>query len=679
MSKLIKALVYGLIAIWLFLCGSVLAAPDHGGGGVTYTANSRTEQVSPGVYRAEIAGGSLYYQDGEGWEEIDTTIELGSEVEGYDYSVTRGLWSLYIGDDSSILAKKGGFTLSLRLEGLAYLEKATGEYVIIHEREVVGPVLQGNSITYPGIFPGVDLIYYYQADNFKTHIRINETARAWATSHPPSSYGLNNADSYLVAYYSVDWALAYPAESGGEAVTWGANRDLPEAITFKSPLADKVIAALPANYAYPEDDPDRRVAVHRRFIAEGGENYLLLGANVLALGDLPPGPIIIDPDVDFNTSGKVDGYAYETADGNWTTIRAAGGSASNDVLDVASCIMQTTVTGAEWSLLSRMVFVLNTSALPDDAIISSATFSLYGNTKLDEAGELPELNIYSAAPASDTALVAGDYDSLGDTPYCDTPVTYAAFTTTGYNDFALNATGLAAISKTGNTYFGGRMVADGSNVEPVRGADEEQKFKVHTSEKGAGYLPTLSVTYSLPSPPDVLPPSTLTIADDGASTITANWTNAGADTDEVVIRIKRGAAPTTRADGELFYSGNLTTASMSGLDVDFNAYYLSAWGYDTNTATYSDDYTGASVGSVFDVWEYIDMEDIIILAIVVLMTGLGLVTAVPVVYAVAGLVTVIYGFTWWTTSEYLSVGIVVIGVIIAGLSVIDKRRRRASR
>jgi hypothetical protein len=120
----------------------------------------------------------------------------------------------------------------------------------------------------------------------------------------------------------------------------------------------------------------------------------------------------------------------------------------------------------------------------------------------DSLGIAPDLNIYSSNPASNTALVAGDFDSLGTTAFCDTPILFTNWGT-GYNDFALNASGLAAISKTGVSKFGLRNAnydvadeLDPNNHDPSWSSDTTSAVSPWYSEKGEGYQPKLVVTYT---------------------------------------------------------------------------------------------------------------------------------------------------------------------------------------
>ena len=107
--------------------------------------------------------------------------------------------------------------------------------------------------------------------------------------------------------------------------------------------------------------------------------------------------------------------------------------------------------------------------------------------------------MYSSAPATDTAIVTGDYSTLGSTAF-STAITYAGFSTTGYNDFALNNDGIANISKTGISKFGARNANyDVANVDPATGSASLTSGMDTFAVEAAGTTtdPKLVVTYSV--------------------------------------------------------------------------------------------------------------------------------------------------------------------------------------
>lgn len=199
----------------------------------------------------------------------------------------------------------------------------------------------------------------------------------------------------------------------------------------------------------------------------------------------------------------VDGSVRHGGIGNqtWAEVQGSAGTSANDSDTTGDAFFIQSDTGTnKWQQLWRAIFLFDTSALTAGAIITAATMSLFGTTKSDELAITPNVNIYSSAPASDSALVAGDFDSLGTTAFCDTAITYASLSTIAYNDFAFNATGLGAISKTGVSKFGSRNANyDVAIVTPTWSSDALSRFTVVMSDTALTTAdPKLVVTYTLP-------------------------------------------------------------------------------------------------------------------------------------------------------------------------------------
>lgn len=204
-----------------------------------------------------------------------------------------------------------------------------------------------------------------------------------------------------------------------------------------------------------------------------------------------------DPDPEV---ASVDGQTLEEDWGGltWAAIRAAPGFSANDLNPFMSFVAFRAAFAANWAQLVRSIFLFDTSPLPDSSIITNAIFSLYGVDKLDELGALPDINVYSSNPASDIALVAADYATLGNVAFCDTPISYAAWAV-GYNDFILNAAGIAAISKTDRTKMGVRNVnRDVAGIAPPWISLARSRLRGYFTEQGGGFRPKLTVTYSIP-------------------------------------------------------------------------------------------------------------------------------------------------------------------------------------
>jgi len=220
--------------------------------------------------------------------------------------------------------------------------------------------------------------------------------------------------------------------------------------------------------------------------------------------------IIFRPDADPETS-SVDGYILSApGESSWADVRegVSDNFSANDAAGFAKISIKSGETENTWVSLSRSIVSFDTSTLPDDISISSATLSLHGGAgKDDELSIAPSVNVYAVTLTDDTDLLLTQgemeaiWDSCGSTAYCDTAITFASWNTSGWNSFILNATGLAAISKTGNTRFSIREVKyDVSGTSPTwfygGASDDETDIYFWAADYSDGsYAPKLTVTY----------------------------------------------------------------------------------------------------------------------------------------------------------------------------------------
>jgi hypothetical protein len=193
-------------------------------------------------------------------------------------------------------------------------------------------------------------------------------------------------------------------------------------------------------------------------------------------GYLSSGYVLSGGDTFANIRGGLGGYlaAFPSATAGNVAIYASTVSNMYDQMD-------------------RGVLLFDTSSIPDDATISSATLSLYVNYKNN--GLAQSIGVTSSEPASNTNLVASDWTTdFGSTRFA-TDVSVGSLTTNAYNDFALNNDGEAAISLDGVTKFAVRMSCDIDDTAPtwVNSANSVVTFSF--AESGASTAPKLTVTY----------------------------------------------------------------------------------------------------------------------------------------------------------------------------------------
>lgn len=204
-------------------------------------------------------------------------------------------------------------------------------------------------------------------------------------------------------------------------------------------------------------------------------------------------------------STSVDGIVLrEVSDIGWASLHDGAGTAAHDAdLTVTYFIwIEAGFDPAEWRVLYRLILLFDTSTIPPGAEIVSATLSVYGGTKLDNGNILPAMNVYASNPASNTALVAADYQTLGTTPF-SIEIGYASYNESGWNDFVLNTAGKAAIAKGGITKLGLRESKyDAPDIAPDWTANITARIGIVSSDSAylSGHLelrPALTVTYKI--------------------------------------------------------------------------------------------------------------------------------------------------------------------------------------
>jgi hypothetical protein len=149
------------------------------------------------------------------------------------------------------------------------------------------------------------------------------------------------------------------------------------------------------------------------------------------------------------------------------------------------------------------MFIFDTSALPDSDIISAATFGLVGDSANPKSnGFTSSVGLVIATPASNTALVVGDWDEWTPTLQA-TSLTVASLTIddSTYNDWTLNATGRGNISTSGFTSYAALLSQDIDDSEPSWSSGNKSGVWFHSRNESAGgeSRPRLVVTHSSPT------------------------------------------------------------------------------------------------------------------------------------------------------------------------------------
>lgn len=164
----------------------------------------------------------------------------------------------------------------------------------------------------------------------------------------------------------------------------------------------------------------------------------------------------------YSTSGG-DG-AITSGNAVWATARSGSG------FSVATTQTTRNVYIDESYNIRRLYFPFDTSAIDDGDTVSSATFSAYSTSgSLNTLGA--SIGIIRGDQAADTALVSTDWEPV-DFTRISTDITIASIISGGsaYYNWALNATGIAHVSVTGDTDIAFSIAHDIDDSAPAAAA-----------------------------------------------------------------------------------------------------------------------------------------------------------------------------------------------------------------
>ncbi len=186
-----------------------------------------------------------------------------------------------------------------------------------------------------------------------------------------------------------------------------------------------------------------------------------------------------DPDPETTT---VDGRVAHGENVEFPGLRNSDGNQSDATGADSYIRIYTGTTTTLWTEISRYYLLFDTSSLPDTTNISDVTLSIYGRTasiaEFDRS-----TNITSGAPASNTALVDSDYalNKFGSTDFA-TEIGISAWSTSSYNDFVFNPTGIAGVSVTSVSKFAWRHTNDIDNTEESWESAKQDLVRLETAD-----------------------------------------------------------------------------------------------------------------------------------------------------------------------------------------------------
>ena len=219
-------------------------------------------------------------------------------------------------------------------------------------------------------------------------------------------------------------------------------------------------------------------------IAVKGDSEIFEGkAKNLVIG----GTITFTADIDAWVARQDDPSTWEDL------VSGAGTNLEETSSEANFAGLWASTTTDMWRYLYRSIFIFDTTSLAGR--VESAIFSVYGTFKYDADSKSPDICVYAPNTASDSEIVDADYDTFSDTELSNV-IDYADWSTSGYNDFTLNDSGVAEIKDSAVTKLGLRNKNyDADNSAPSWTSGTHPRIGGYYSEQGSGFEPKLTIVY----------------------------------------------------------------------------------------------------------------------------------------------------------------------------------------
>lgn len=190
-------------------------------------------------------------------------------------------------------------------------------------------------------------------------------------------------------------------------------------------------------------------------------------------------------------STTCDGVIRYLSSATWAEARDAASGNDISATATSAILVQSTWGGVYY--VGRGFFLFDASALTAAANISSAVISFAASAAGVTNADTTAAHIVSCTPASNTTLELADYSQIGATSFASMNLSSWVDTDGTYNDFTLDANGIANISKTGISKFATRNSRD-LNDSAATGINALQCY--YADQTGTTKDPKLVITYS---------------------------------------------------------------------------------------------------------------------------------------------------------------------------------------
>ncbi len=291
-------------------------------------------QVTVTRFITEKADGLCYQDTANNWQVSVESIQSTSNIT-YPYQALQGPYQIKFGTGLDtqwpICYTVNGKIMQLGLRYLAFYDKGNNTLQPLGSINAVPPTLQGNTLTYTNIFPGVDLAYRYGKGSFEQNLVV----RSLQSLPSPSQYQIDPATAYLVSVTEIDTATFACSiqDYTGQTLQFGYLSGEGTDIYFADGSTGQALCHFAQSPAFDSSPVKQSIPMYKFLYQQNGHTYLVEGIpySFLISASLP-----VTLDYNIKTGTQSDNEVWQSGNtyylsGTWTvpngdTLMIEGGT-----------------------------------------------------------------------------------------------------------------------------------------------------------------------------------------------------------------------------------------------------------------------------------------------------------------------------------------------------------------
>lgn len=449
-------------------------------------------------FRYRVGGGMRNFRKkGASWNRINTDINGDRSLTSFPADLQIGASS----QDWHTTLFNASFSMK-RYHDLK--EQANSEpdmemrFQVETQHNVLGEV-EGAQVRYRNAWDGADLrvgVWHGVSARIEKVIEVH-TAPA------------GNSD-FVEYSFNIQVARATYAFNGQHFVrpTPGNSKDIEGHSTFVSQDESELrgfVLRTPVCWWYKDGEIVRR-HVKIRAVTQGSGEIVRLTKLIprawileaIADGDFLRTDATFQPDADPEVNSLDFWTQRSVALQTWSQMTNGTGNGASASQTRGYIRMRSETTTDKWNLLNRCNQFFDTSSLT--GIVDTGTMKVRMDSKTDPSSYwTSDLGLFGSTSTSVTSPVIGDFQ-LAQATHLATAIAYGSVSTTVYNTFTLNASGLAAVDTSGLSKFVTALSTyDLGGSSPTWYSNINHNYRQWQAEQGTSYAPELEVTTVAPT------------------------------------------------------------------------------------------------------------------------------------------------------------------------------------